>query len=410
MTVPTASRRTVLRALGVGAGVAAMGAATAAPLPLLGARPAGATPTGRLVVVFLRGGIDGLSVCVPHTEAAYHDARPTIAVPDSAVIDLDGQFGLHPAMAPVHGLYQEDRFAIAHAVGNPAGNRSHFEAQAYIEQGTDGTGSDGLGWLARHLNSSSGLPDAQFRAVAIAPNTPRSLGGFVDTLTVPDLQRFGLGGISGQTENLGPQLHLLYTGDTLIDGIGKDTLAAIDEISGLVPPDPNSGNYDEVSVAFGDAATLLSAGLGIEVITVDIGGWDTHNDMGTHTTGQMTDLLSSLAQHLADFQTALDAGGQRDVTTLLISDFGRRVSQNGSGGTDHGKGNVVMAMGANLVAGQVVTHDWPTVAVGARDDGDLAMDIDYRDVLCEVTGKVLGHPDPAVAFPGHTCGPVGLIA
>lgn len=410
-TLGMPTRRRVLGGMAVGAGVGALASVAAGPasgvLPGLATPAAAATPPGRLVVVFLRGGIDGMSVCVPYNEARYYELRPGISIPAGATLDLDGQFGFHPAMAPLHGLFQDGRVAVVQAVGNPAMNRSHFEAQAYWEQGTAGTSTDGFGWLARHLGSSSGSPGARFRAVGLGANTVRSLGGYPDALIVSSLQRFALGGVSGLAEGMDATFRYLYLGESASETTGTNALDAVTEIAGLVTANPGSVEPDTPAAAFSDARVLLGADLGIEVVTIDIGGWDTHNDMGDHTGGEMNDLVGDLATVLADFQAGLDADGHGDVTTVLMSEFGRRVAQNGSGGLDHGYGNIMMAMGGGI-AGDQVLGTWPGLGPGDLVQGDLDATTDFRDVLSELVRDRLGNPDLGAVFPGHTVAPVGL--
>ena len=402
------SRRTVLRGLGAGIGLGAVAAVPAPSLLGVGTRAASAaTPTGRLVVVFLRGGMDGLSACVPYTDDAYRAARPSIAVPPDAVIDLDGRFGLHPALAPIAPFVDEGRLSFVHAAGNPAKDRSHFTAQTAVEQGLAGPGPDGLGWLGRHLSSSDGTSGAAFRAVGLGANTSRSLAGYAEAVMVPSLATFGLGGVSGLTAELDRTLRQLYFGRDPSEQMGQAALAAVSEISAITGGAPEGTPEDDAR--FIDARALLGADLGIEVVTLDLGGWDTHEGMGDHTGGVMATLLDGLATRLADFQAGLDEDGHDDVTTIVMSEFGRRVDQNGSGGTDHGYGGVMLAMGAGLGATPVIA-DWPGLEPDARDDGDLAVTTDYRDVLGELVRDRLGADDLGVVFPDHTPSPVGLTA
>ncbi|MFT5201509.1 MAG: hypothetical protein ACI9C1_000885 [Candidatus Aldehydirespiratoraceae bacterium] len=408
---PSSSRRTVLKGMAASAGIGAVASVASGPasiaLPRLATPAAAAAPPGRVVVVFLRGGIDGLSACVPYNEAEYYNRRPGISISPGAVTDLDGQFGLHPAMAPLHDLYTQGRFAIVEAVGNPSANRSHFEAAAYWEQGTTGNSPSGFGWLARHLLSSTGLPGAEFRAVGLGSNSVRSLGGYTDALVMSSLERFSLGGVGGFGGLYRDQLEMLYYGQGPGEVTGTNALGAVDQIAGLVAANPGSGTYDDTAATLEDARVLLGAGLGVEVITVDIGHWDTHSAMGTETAGRMYDLLDDLATNLVNFQAGLDADGHSDVTTVIMSEFGRRVRENGSGGCDHGWGNIMMAMGGGI-AGNQVLGSWPGLAPGALVSGDLAITTDYRDVLAEIVRDRLGNTDLASVFPGHTVTPVGL--
>lgn len=354
---------------------------------------------GQLIVVFLRGGMDGLSAVLPPSDPDYHDNRPQIGVPEAAAIPLDATFGLHPALAPLHGLFQDGRLAFVHACGNPAGSRSHFDAQDLMEQGGASRRADGSGWLARHAQTTGG--DALFRSVAISANVPGSLRGS-GALAIPKLASFGLGGVSGLTATWDTGLRLAYSGDTAIDGAGTDTLdaiAAVDAIGGTSPQ----------ATPFDDAVSLLGAGLGVEAVTIDMGGWDTHDSMGTHAEGTMADLLGGLAGALAGLQSSLDARGMGNVTTVVMSEFGRRVQQNGSGGLDHGFADVMMAMGGRVRGGRVIA-DWPGLAADQLDRGDLRVTTDYRDVLWELLRDVVGNPNPGAVFDGHTHTPVGLTA
>lgn len=401
----TPSRRDVLRGLtvatGVGAAAGVGSGVVGSVLPSQVTPAAAAAPPGRVVVVFLRGGIDGLSAVVPYNEPTYYSVRPDISIPAGSVTDLDGQFGLHPALAPLHGLYTEGRLAVIEAVGNPAMNRSHFEAQAFWEQGSDGHSGDGFGWVARHLLSSTGAPGAQFRAVGLGANTVRALAGYQDALVMASIDQFSLGNNTFLPGTLTSPLSQLYYGDEAVEITGTNTLGALDEIAALVSGSPGGPTYNDSTVAFNDARALLGAGLGIEVITINVGGWDTHDNMGD----EMNDLLAGLAANLTDFQSGLDTDGHSDVTTILMSEFGRRVAQNGSGGTDHGFGNVMMAMGAGI-AGNQVLGSWPGLATLVN--GDLDATTDFRDVLAEIVEDRLGNSDLASVFPGHTVTPVGL--
>lgn len=391
----TPSRREVL----TGSLAATTRAATTRATPARGSTTRASGGRGQLVVVFLRGGMDGLSAVLPPSDPDYHANRPDIGVPEAAALPLDATFGMHPALAPLRGLYQDGRLAFVHACGNPAGSRSHFDAQDLMEQGGAARRADGSGWLTRYLTTSGGA--ALFRTVALSANVPGSLRGS-GALAIPHVATFGLGGTSGLTAGWDEGLRLAYAGDTRIDAVGTDTLdaiAAVDAITGATPG----------ATPFQDAVTLLGAGLGVEAVTIDTGGWDTHDSMGTHTDGAMTGLLAELAGSLAGLQSALDARGMSNVTTIVMSEFGRRVRQNGSGGLDHGFADVMIAMGGRVRGGRVIA-DWPGLAADQLDRGDLRVTTDYRDVLWELVRDVLGHPNPGLVFDGHTHTPVGLTA
>ena len=402
----TTSRRRFLAGTGALVGVSTLGLSGVLPSPFTAsANAAGAVGArngnGKLIVVFLRGGIDGLSAVVPVGDPGYYAARPTIAIPDTATLDLDTMFGLHPALAPIHELWQDDRLAVIHAVGNPARSRSHFDAQDLLEQGVTARSSDARGWLARHLGSTSGSgPYGDlFRGVAISNNVPGSLRGS-GALSIPALGSFGLGGLSGTVRTWDPSLRQAYSGTAAVETRGVSALNAVKAVQAITKPAANAG-------AFADAAALLGAGLGVEVVTIDTGGWDTHNAMGTHTAGDMFNLLQGLGTNLAALQADLDQRGLSEVTTVVMSEFGRRVQENASGGTDHGTANMMLVMGG-AARGGVVHGTWPGLGANQLDRGDLAIATDVRDVLWELTRDVLGNPSPTAVIPGHTPTAVGV--
>ncbi len=386
---------------------AATGAVVAAA-PHLGISSAGAatrrgSPPGRLVVLFLRGGQDHLSVTVPYTDSDYYDQRPTIAIPDTEVLDLDGQFGFHPAMSGMHALFAANRMSVVVAAGNPAGDRSHFFAEDLWEYGDVALPADGFGWLGRHMVVTD-VPDASpFRAMTLGNNVNASLRGY-PALGLPSIQEFGLGGLSGVTAPFESTFRNSYGGNRAVEQFGRQALDAADEVSSL----SGSSNADPDVKAFADIAVLLEADLGIEVVTANIGEWDTHNGMGTHDNGQMRDLLLGLDGVLAGFQADLDARGLNDVTTVVITEFGRRVFQNGSGGCDHGWGSAMFVMGGAAAGG--VHGSWPGLSEAAiAPRYDVPVTTDFRDVLGDVVVDVLG-ASPGAVFPGHSYTPVGVTA
>jgi uncharacterized protein (DUF1501 family) len=385
----------------------AVGVAAAATTQL-GLVPAGAaarrgSPPGRLVVVFLRGGQDHLSVTVPYTDSDYYDHRPTIAVPDTAVLDLDGQFGFHPAMTGMHALFDADRLSVVVAAGNLAGDRSHFFAQDLWEFGDVAVPVDGHGWLGRHLLGTEEPDASPFRALTLGNNVNASLRGY-PALGLSSIQEFGLGGFSGITTPLESTMRSSYAGRRVVEQFGRQALDAADEVAAL----NGSAVADPVVRAFDDIAVLLEAGLGIEVVTADIGHWDTHNAMGTHENGEMRDLLEGFDTAMAGFQANLDARGLDDVTTVVMTEFGRRVLQNGSEGCDHGWGSAMFVMGDAAAGG--VHGSWPGLSDAViAPRFDVPVTTDGRDVLGDLVVGVLG-VDPVAVFPGHTHSPVGVLS
>jgi len=396
----TPSRRTVLKAGVATAGVAAVGGLV--PSSRVFRTPsAGAAPPGRLVFVFLRGGQDHLSAVVPYTESAYYAARPGIAIPAAEVLPLDRGFGLHPVMTRLHGLYGQGRLAVVVGAGNLAGNRSHFTAQDLCEYGATSRPADQKGWLGRYLSTVPAAGDALCRGIALTGTVPVSLRGY-SALGVPSISGFGL---FPTVTPIAPLIRSQYGGGSAVEKTGVQALDAAARISSL----PGSTATDPNTRAFADCATMLGANLGVEVATIDITGWDTHHDMGTSSSGWMRDLLGDLDRYLGTFQADLDNRGLSNVTTVVMTEFGRRVEENGSGGTDHGYGFAMFVMGGRVAGG--VHGDWAGLdgsVVGNR--GDVVPRVDFRDVLGDCAKGVLGLSDPSALFPGHTYTRVGTIS
>lgn len=405
------TRRQLLAGLG-GLGVAslgdqlvttrvAFGAAPETAAPETAASEAAAPETGRtLVVVFLRGGVDGLSVVVPRGDPALAAARPRIAVPDGALLAGTDRFGLHPALTPLHRLWVSGQLAAVHAVGSPDLSRSHFQAQDCLERGA-ATSSVTSGWLDRTLTALG--PGTTFRAVAHGTAPPRSLIGTEEKLVLQGIQQFDLVGGDRLRDRTVTALHALYTGlDHPVAAHAQATLQALAAARELAQADYQpAARYPEGGFAaqLRDVARLVKARVGLRVAAIDLGGWDMHTWIGLVDDGGMRrhldDLAAALAAFAADLGPALD-----DVTLVTLSEFGRRVAENGNAGADHGHGGVMLLLGGGLRGGRV--HGaWPGLAEAALDNGDLAAANDYRDVLIELLQRRFGIGDPAPIFPDH---------
>ncbi len=381
------------------------------------------TPGDILVLVFQRGGMDGLNAVIPFTVSAYYDQRPTLAIPeptskdDLAAIDLDGTFGLHPALRPLKDLWDENELAIVHACGSPDPTHSHFDAMDYMERGTPGEKSLSSGWLARHLQTAAWENGSPFRAVGIGSMLPSSLRGPVPALALQSIAEFHLGGrIRNQAlADFQAALSSLYQ---MTPSAGVTDFADMSELSsaaeltfdatgtletaiqGEYQPE-NGVSYPESE--FGQAllqvAQLIKADLGLEVAAVDIGGWDTHINQGS-TEGEFSNLLSDLAGGLSTFYHDLGERSKR-VTIVTMSEFGRRVSENGNAGTDHGHGNVMFLLGGGVNGGKVYTR-WPGLSSEVLyGPGDLAITTDFRDVLGEIVRRRLLNDQLNEIFPAY---------
>lgn len=373
-----------------------------------------ATPSKKLVVIFQRGAADGLNIVIPHAEPSYFQMRPTIAIPRREVLDLDGFFGLHPAMAPLKPLWEQKHLAIVHASGSPDMTRSHFDAQDYMESGTPGVKSTEDGWLNRALQAEdehARKSEMPFRAVALTAQMPRTLEGRVQAVALNNLRDFRIGG-APKLVNAGLETGFqdLYdqSSDTMLRGAGRELFNAAKMLQATDPAHyvPAVGaNYPKGG--FGDSmkqvAQLLKADLGVEAAFADIGGWDHHQNEG-NIDGQLAGRLREFSQALAAFW--IDMGPQAEnVVVVTMSEFGRTARENGTGGTDHGHANVMFVMGGPVIGGRVYGR-WPGLAPEQLNEGrDLAVTTDFRRVLAEAVYKQLGARDLRLTFPGSGVDP-----
>ncbi len=360
----------------------------------------------KLVVIFQRGACDGLNTVVPYAEPNYYAMRPTIAIKQNEVLDLNGFFGLHPAMASLKPLYDQGHLAIIHAAGSPDPSRSHFDAQDYMESGTPGVKSTPDGWLNRALQAEElrGKP-SPFRAVALGTQVPRTLQGSVPTVAVANLQDFSVGGRGPQTSGLSNAFQAMYdeSSDTVLHGTGQETFEAVRMLKaadlGRYAP---GGGAVYPNSAFGNSlkqiAQLLKSNLGVEAAFSDIGGWDTHRDQGA-ANGQLANRLREFSDSISAFWRDMgDAAG--DVTMVTMSEFGRTARQNGTGGTDHGHANVMFVLGGAVKGGKVYGK-WPGLSNEQLNEGrDLAVTTDFRNVLGEAASKTIGAKKLEQIFPG----------
>ncbi|MBL8056213.1 MAG: DUF1501 domain-containing protein [Anaerolineales bacterium] len=375
-----------------------------------------------LVVVFLRGGWDALNVVPPLAgpdRALYEQARPNLRVAAAgpgAALSLDGQFGLHPSLAALYPLYQAQRLAVVHAVGLTTDTRSHFDAMQFMELGTPGVKTTATGWLTRHLQTAANLPpNVVFPALSAGGTTAMSLLGTADAVAMSSPSGFRLDGAWNLIDEQRAALRDLYTPGDLSDWLrraGTETLDTIDlvEQSALGTYIPaNGAQYPAGS--FGDnlraVAQLIKMDLGLQVATVDLGGWDTHEYQGDNAGGYLAERLQELALGLAALYTDLDGGcGQgyaRRTTVVVMSEFGRRLRENANHGTDHGHGSAMFVLGGSVRGGHVY-GGWPGLATGQLYDGyDLAVTTDYRRVLSDILTRRLGQPTANLSaiFPGY---------
>ncbi len=383
-------RREFIQALALGAsGLIALGrnawAATA---------PDASAAQRKLIVIMLRGAVDGLNVVVPHGDANYYRLRPTIAIPrpgqDGGAIDLDGYFGLHPALASLHVLWQQRRLAFVHAAGSPDPTRSHFDAQDYLESGTPGRKSTQDGWMNRLLAAMPGQV-APTRAISIGPVMPRILSGRAAAVNIAS------GAAAARPAPLdrpqvGNAFDQLYQGNDKYSNAYRQAQAARQEMMASMEeemriadggaPLPNDFPNDAVRLA-----RLMRNDPKVQFAFMALGGWDTHANQGA-STGQLANRLMPLGQGLATLAQRL--GPLFDDTAIVVmSEFGRTVRQNGNNGTDHGHGNVMWILGGPVAGGKVY-GDWQGLDDAQLYEGrDVPVTTDFRAVLAHIIKRHL---------------------
>ena len=379
-------------------------------------------PKGKvLICLFQRGAADALNIVVPHSEKAYYAMRPSIAIPqpsrgaaDSA-IDLDGFFGLHPALAPLKPLYDRGLLAPVHAVGSPSTTRSHFDAQDYMETGTPDVKGTTDGWLNRYLAvqgtcDECNLAKTPFRAVALTPQTPRILEGPSPTVAMNSLDEFSVRATGSSAE----RLEALYrTGSAdLVHSTGAETFDAVKMLRAANPQKylPQNG-ADYPRSQFGQRlmqiAQLIKANVGLEVAFADVGGWDTHVNQGS-STGQLAQRLDDFSRSIAALVTDL---GDRmdDVVIMTMSEFGRMARENGNRGTDHGHAGALFVIGGHVKGGKV-HGKWPGLEPEQLYEGrDLALTTDFRSVFAEVVSHHMGARALDRIFPGFFASPANYL-
>ena len=404
------NRRIFLR----NAGLAMAGMGTA-PLWLERALYAADAPVVRkkiLVAIFQRGAADGLNIVVPHGEPRYYAMRPTIAVPrpsgadpKNSAIDLDGFFGLHPALSPLQPLYAARHLAIVHAAGSPDTTRSHFDAQDYMESGTPGRKGTSDGWLNRALPPPEGQL-SPVRAVAMGPVLPRAMRGRNSAVAIQSLDNFQV-----RNDGASKVFQAMYAGssDKILNGTGRETFDAV-KLLQSVEKQPYQPAADYPAGALGQSlkqiARLIKSDVGLEAAFADTGGWDHHvNEVGPQPSqGQLAQRLGEFGGSLAAFWQDL---GDRmaDVTVVTMSEFGRTARENGNRGTDHGHANAMFVVGGDVRGGKVYGQ-WPGLADHQLYEGrDLAVTTDFRDVLSELAVTHLGNRDLRAVFPGYAADP-----
>ncbi len=370
-----------------------------------------------LIAIFQRGAVDGLNVVVPHGEAAYYALRPSIAIPKPngsarSAIDLDGHFGLHPALQSLKPLWDAKQLAIVEAVGSPDPTRSHFDAQDYMESGTPGLKATNDGWLNRALRQE--VKPSPVRAISLSAGLPRTLQGKNKAVTIDSIQKFSV-----KDAQMAATFQTMYetSADQILNGTGRETFEAMKIMQSIgkmsyLPANLATYPKGRLGQSLQQIARIIKADVGLEVAFTDVGGWDTHvNEVGRQAhEGQLANLLQDFGDALAAF--SIDLGDRMaDVSVVTMSEFGRTAKENGDRGTDHGHANVMFVLGGNVQGGKVY-GDWPGLEREQLYQGrDLAVTTDFRTVLAELVTKQMGNDGVAGVFPGfHDTSHTQLLA
>jgi uncharacterized protein (DUF1501 family) len=366
-----------------------------------------------MVCIFQRGAMDGLMAVTPFSDSFLRSARPTLYVPagggngsTGTLIDLDGRFGLHPSMKSFEPLFREKRLAIVHGIGSPNNTRSHFDAQDYMESGTPFNKGTSSGWLNRAVGLLGHDAMTPFTAVSITSAMPRSFYGDEPAIAISNLQDFAIQvkGNPAGANMAAKSFEELYdqTSPGLLQETGKESFEAMRVLqqadirnyrpanNAVYPGSPLGNSLKQV-------AQLIKMDVGLEVAFAESGGWDTHFNQGSDN-GIFARNVADLSNCISAFWNDLDAW-QDDVSVMTMTEFGRTVHQNGTGGTDHGRASCNFILG-NRVSGGVVYGQVPELANENLEDGrDLPVTTDFRSVFSDVADSHLGIANDKVLFP-----------
>lgn len=399
---PRPTRRGLLRGAALAGGIAVAGS-TVVTMSATPAAAARSRASSVLVVLSLRGAADGLSLVVPHGDPAYYAARRTIALPADRLIARDGFFGMHPAMAPLLPLWESGRLAAVHATGLPMPNRSHFSAMEQLEDADPGS-AERVGWLNRLIGAQPGA--TALEGLALGSSIPTSLLGPEPVMSFPDVDVVRIGGADGSPKRVQSLTTQWRNASTPMATAFRTAMSSVTDLSPAKAEPDNYPRYPqgELGNALASVARTLRADIGVSAVTVDSGNWDMHTGVGQADRGWMNRNATELSGCIAAFFADLGHVADR-VTLVTISEFGRRVKENSTGGLDHGWGNVMLVAGAGVRGGQYYGK-WTPLTTTL--DADVPVTTDYRSVLAEIVAARTTASTSAV-FPGFKRERVGVM-
>ncbi len=381
-----------------------------------------------LLTIFLRGGCDGLNLVGPTADPIYvTERKPESRVErtgDNSGLQLansfaDSDFRFHFKAGKLKELYDKKNLAIVHACGLTNGTRSHFEAIDYMERGTPDNKNTPSGWISR---LTAGSLNSTLPVVSVANTLPISLLACSEAIAIPNVRKIQLKGnprYKAIQETLIKQAY--QNNNSAISLNGMHTLELIDVLAGKIPHDATGKILDytptagvtyptdyyakELSNSLATLAQLIKMDVGVQYATADFGGWDTHVGQG----GRFPNLVDGLSRSIGAFWDDMEKYHDR-LTIVVMSEFGRRLKSNDSGGTDHGHGNVMMVLGGHINGGNIYGK-WPGLANENLDNQvDLAVTTDYRAVLSEIINAQFNHSNINSIFPGFALQkPIGII-
>ena len=375
-----------------------------------------------MVCIFQRGAMDGLMAVTPFTDDYLKAARPTLFMSaaqggkNKPLIDLDGKFGLHPSMQAFESLFRERQMAIVHGIGSPNNTRSHFDAQDYMESGTPFSKGTSSGWLNRAVGLLGHEAATPFQGVSLTSSLPRSFYGNNPSVAISNLADFNiqLKGNQADANRAAKSFEDLYdqASSGLLKDTGKESFEAIKMLQ-KTNAQAYKPEYDVVypNTALGKSlkqiAQLIKMDVGLEVAFAESGGWDTHFNQGTDT-GIFARNVNDLSSSITAFWTDLTKY-QDEVTVMTMTEFGRTVAQNGTGGTDHGRASCNFILGNDVNGGMVHGIVNPLAKENLEDGRDLAVTTDFRSVFSEVADKHLGINNDKILFPNWDGKQIGVM-